>query len=183
MKELYQKINKEIESSGKYEFATAELLNALLFKFKSTDSIEEDFKKLRSDYNHYWDLIDELNIEDDLREILIDLFHKINTYNIIDALLEVTKHKDRILALPKKYKKYFMPVLKAIYDKPGITDVELEKKLETKKNKFAKLLGDLYRENLISKTYDDINNISYYFLTAMGIRYFKLLNKESIKND
>lgn len=183
MKELYQKINKEIESSGKYEFATAELLNALLFKFKSPDSIEEDFKKLRSDYNHYWDLIDELNIEDDLREILTDLFHKINTYNIIDALLEVTKHKDRILALPKKYKKYFMPVLKAIYDKPGITDVELEKKLETKKNKFAKLLGDLYRENLISKTYDDINNISYYFLTAMGIRYFKLLNKESIKND
>ena len=183
MKELYQKINKEIESSGKYEFATAELLNALLFKFKSIDSIEEDFKKLRSDYNHYWDLIDELNIEDDLREILTDLFHKINTYNIIDALLEVTKHKDRILALPKKYKKYFMPVLKAIYDKPGITDVELEKKLETEKNKFAKLLGDLYRENLISKTYDDINNISYYFLTAMGIRYFKLLNKESIKND
>lgn len=183
MKELYQKITDEIAGSSKYEFATADLLNALLFKYKSTDTIEKDFNKLRSDYVHYWDLLDELKLDDDLREILIDLFHKIDTYNLIDALLEVTKHKDRILALPKKYKKYFMPVVKAIHDTPGITDTELEKKLETKKNKFAKLLGDLYRDNVVSKTYDDINNISYYFLTAMGIRYFKLLNKESTKND
>jgi len=183
MKELYQKINEELESSGRYIVATAELLNALLFKDKSTNSIEENFKKLRSDYNHYWDLLDELNIEDDLREILINLISKINTYNIIDALLEVTKHKDRVFSLPKKYEKYFMPVLKAIHDNPGITDAELEKKLETKKNKFANLLRDLYRDNLISKTYssyDDTNTnvFCYYYLTATGIKYFKLLNKE-----
>ena len=183
MKELYQKIYEELEHSGGYELATAGIINALLFKIKSTESIEENFKKLSSDYVHYLDLLDELNIEDDLLEILSNLFHKIDTYNLIDALIEVTKHKDRVLALPKKYKKYFMPVLKAIHDKPGITDAELEKKLETKKNKLAKLLGDLYRDNLVSKTYDDINNISYYFLTAIGIRYFKLLNKESTKND
>ena len=183
MKELYQKINEELESSGRYIVATAELLNALLFKDKSTNSIEENFKKLRSDYNHYLDLLDELNIEDDLREILINLISKINTYNIIDALLEVTKHEDRVLSLPKKYEKYFMPVLKAIHDNPGITDAELEKKLETKKNKFANLLRDLYRDNLISKTYssyDDTNTnvFCYYYLTATGIKYFKLLNKE-----
>ena len=183
MKELYQKLYEELEHSGGYELATADLLTAFLLRNKSTESIEEDFKKLRSDYDHYLDLLDDLNLDNDLLEILSILFHKIDAYNIIDALLEVTKHKDRILALPKKYKKYFMPVLKAIHDNPGITDTELEKKLETKKNKFAKLLGDLYRDNLVSKTYDDINNISYYFLTAMGIRYFKLLNKESTKND
>ena len=188
MKELYQKISKELESSGRYEFATAELLNALLFKDKNTDSIEKNFKKLKPDLEHYWDLLDELNIEDDLREILIDLISKINTYNIIDALLEVTKHEDRILSLAKKYKKYFIPVLKEIHKTPGITDYGLEamltdQHLKIKKNELVELLRDLYSHNLIAKTYSsydetDSNVFCYYFLTATGIKYFKLLNNK-----
>lgn len=184
MNEQISKIKNELESTGKYDLTLSKLLNEIILQNKSPKKMDAELKAYQVDYDHYRDLLNTLKIDDDTLEVLEMLFDKIDTYNVVKTLINQLKNHNVVVSTAKQ-NPHLKQVLNVIHKYSGISMTSLT---ATVNNDFAidfatltQVLNEASNLDLINLSVDEKRGKIYYFLTARGITYVNLLNKEDLK--
>ncbi len=171
------KIKADLETTGEYELTMSRLLNEIVLQNKTPEELINELKAHQRDYCHYLDLLDTLKIDDDTLEVLEVLFDKINTYNIIKTLINQLKNHNVVISTAKQ-NPFFKQVLNEIHKNPSITITSLATAVNIDFVTLIQVLNRASDLDLINCSSYPQDVERYYFLTARGITYIKLLNKE-----
>ena len=180
MNEQISKIKNKLEVTGKYDLTLSRLLNEAILQNVSPEKMDAELKAHQVDYDHYRDLLDSLKIDDDILEVLTILFDKINTYDVIKTLINQLKNHNAVISTAKKFP-YFNQILNAIHKNSGISITSLATILNVKST-LTPELNEAINLDLINLCVDEERGGEpHYFITARGITYINLLNKEDLK--
>ena len=179
MNEQISKIKNELETKGKYDLTLSRLLNEIILRDKDPDKLSDELKTLQSDYDHYLDLLDSLNLNDDLIDVLLILIGKIDVYKTIELLIKQLKNHNKVSSISEQIP-YFKKILNMVQENPGISKTDLITTMNVDSDILAQVLNEIKKLGLINvSSYKEQGNQTYYFLTAKGFTYNKLLNKEN----
>lgn len=189
MEKRYEEVLNKIEELNGYELALSRIFNEIILGEKKLSAIENEFLMLNDTYQDYWDMLYSLKIDDEKLEVIKKLFENIFLYENIKEMISETNTKNEIVneidsrLLHKN--KHTENLLYYIFKNEGITHDSLAEKLQIKKDNLTHTIDSIIKYDLIYKVKD--GRINYYYLTKLGMKYYKLIEKEkekySIAND
>ena len=179
MRTAYNEVLKKIEKESAYEIAMSRMLNEIVVGEKSINKINDEFNEYEEKYVAYLDMLDSLDIDEDELTVIESLLEKIEKYNFIKELINETVNNNKIVGeldnTILKKNKHTINLLAIINKNPGISHDDLARKLGLEKSNLTKAINSIEKLDLISKTKDGRN--VFYFLTANGKKYNKLIKK------